>query len=69
MELQLLERNISKELVESALYNPDNVIDGKKNRKIYQKMIDGNLIRVITEGDSLVTVYFTDKIKKYMGGD
>jgi hypothetical protein len=33
---------------------------------IYQKVIAGKLLRLITEGDLLITGYMTDKIKKYM---
>ncbi|MBI5750207.1 MAG: DUF4258 domain-containing protein [Nitrospinae bacterium] len=69
IELQLLERKIPKELVEIALNNPDNIALGKKDRKVYQKIISGKLVRVVTEKDSLITVYLTDKVKKYMGGD
>ncbi|MDI6800428.1 MAG: DUF4258 domain-containing protein [Thermodesulfovibrionales bacterium] len=68
IEIQLGERKILKELVEIALNNPDKVATGKKNRKIYQKVVSDKLIRVVTEGDSLITVYLTDKVKKYMGG-
>ncbi len=69
IEIQLVERKISKETVETALNNPDKTATGKKNRKIYQKVMGDKLIRVVTEGDSLITVYLTDKVKKYMGGD
>ena len=69
MELQRVERKIPKELIETALSNPDKIIQGKKNRKIYQKMVGDQLMRVISEGDNLITVYVTDKVKKYMGGN
>ncbi|MEK6651522.1 MAG: DUF4258 domain-containing protein [Nitrospirota bacterium] len=69
IEIQLVERKISKELVEAALNNPDKVATGKKNRKIYQKVMGDKLIRVVAEGGSLITVYLTNKVKKYMGGD
>jgi len=68
IELQLAERKIPKELVKTALNNPDKIVEGRKNRKIYQKIIGDKLIRVISEGDNLITVYLTDKVKKYMGG-
>lgn len=68
IELQLAERKISRELVENAINNPDKIVEGKKNRKIYQKLIGDKLIRVITEGNNLITVYLTDKVKKYTGG-
>jgi len=64
--IQLKEREIRKELVELTLTNPDKTIAGRKNRMIYQKVIARKLFRVITEGDLLITVYMTDKIKKYM---
>ena len=69
IELQLAERKILKELVETAINSPDKIIEGKKNRKIYQKMIGDKLIRVVTEGDNLITAYLTDKVKKYTGGN
>jgi hypothetical protein len=69
IELQLAERKLPKELVETAINDPDKIVAGKKNRKIYQKIIGDKLIRVVTEGGSLITVYLTDKVKKYMGGD
>ena len=68
IKIQLIERKISKELVETAINNPDKVATGKKNRKIYQKIIGDKLIRVETEGNNLITVYLTDKISKYMKG-
>lgn len=69
IEIQLIERKISKELVEKTINNPDKVVTGKKNRKIYQKIMGDKLIRVVIEGESLITVYLTDKVKKYIGGD
>jgi transcriptional regulator NrdR family protein len=68
IEMQLLERKISKESVETAINNPDQVIDGKRKRKIYQKLVGDKLLRVIAEDDNLITAYLIDKIKKYMGG-
>jgi hypothetical protein len=63
---QMKERGIQRHLVETALESPDKIIKGKKNRMIYQRIISGKLLRVITEEDMLITVYMTDKIKKYM---
>ena len=67
--IQLIERNISKDIIETALGSPDKVVTGRKNRKIFQKVIKNKLVTVVTEGESLITVYLTDKIKKYTGGD
>ena len=65
---QMEERKISRELVEAALDNPDDKMPGKKNRLVYQKISDDKLIRIITEGNKLITAYVTDKVKKYMRG-
>ena len=64
--LQLQERNISKELIEDALNNPDSKTSGTGNRIIYQKLVLGKLLRIVTEGDLLITAYCTDKISKYL---
>jgi len=64
--LQLKERDISKELIEDALKNPDSKTSGTGNRIIYQKLSSGKLLRIVTEGDLLITAYITDKISKYV---
>jgi len=63
--LQLKERNISKPLIEDALADPDDKKPGSRNRVIYQKLVSGRLLRIVTEGDLLITAYITDKIEKY----
>jgi hypothetical protein len=63
--LQLKERNLSRELIEDALKNPDYALPGSKNRTVYHKLVSGKLLRIITEGDLLITAYITDKISKY----
>jgi len=63
--LQLKERNLSRELFEDALKNPDYALLGSKNRTVYHKLVSGKLLRIITEGDLLITAYITDKISKY----
>lgn len=67
--LQLNERKISKNSVNLAINEPDEIVTVKKNRKIYQKIVGEKLIRVVTEKNKLITVYSTDKIKKYLTGD
>lgn len=64
--IQMEEREIPKDLVEMTLESPDNRVKGKKSRMIYQKIVSGKLLRVVTEGDLLITVYMTEKIRKYM---
>jgi hypothetical protein len=68
VELQLSERNISTQTVQDALEAPDEVVKGKRERLIYHKFIDKKLMRVVTEGDLIVTVYLTSKISKYYEG-
>ncbi len=66
--LQLKERNLSKALIETVLNDPDEKVSGSRNRIIYQKLFEGKLLRVITEGNLLITAYMTDKIAKYTKG-
>ena len=66
--LQLKERNISKEHIENALNDPDDKMPASRGRAIYQKLVSGKLLRVVTEGDLLITAYVTDKIGKYTKG-
>ena len=66
--LQLKERNLSKALIETVLKDPDDKIPDSRNRVIYQKLVEGKLLRVITEGNLLITAYMTDKIGKYTKG-
>jgi len=66
---QLKERHIPKGLVEKAIHNPDEIVPAKQGRIIYQKMTEDKLIRIVTEGNRLITVYLTDKIKKYLKGE
>jgi hypothetical protein len=65
---QMIERDITAEEVEDALINPDDIVIGKENRKIYQKMTADKLLRVVTEGNRLITVYRTGKLDKYVKG-
>ncbi len=69
INIQLNERKILKETVEMALNDPDHIVMGKKNRKIYQKVLGNKMIRVVCEGNYLITVYMTDKINKYSKGE
>ncbi len=64
--LQLKERSLSKEIIEDALSNPEARIPGSRDRIIYQKLVSGKLLRIVTEGDLLITAYLTDKIGKYV---
>ncbi|MEK7396635.1 MAG: hypothetical protein AAB116_06830 [Candidatus Poribacteria bacterium] len=63
---RIAKRELSTEIIETVLNEPDNIVSGKYGRKIYQKIIEGKLIRIVTEGNTLLTIYSTDKIKKYV---
>lgn len=63
--IQMSERKIPGNLIESALNAPDDTIPTKQSRLIYQKKIDNKLIRVVTEGNKVITAYITNKVKKY----
>ncbi len=65
---QMIERDIGATEVEAALTQPDEVVPGKDNRKIYQKMTRGKLLRVVTMEQRLLTVYLTGKFNKYLKG-
>ena len=65
---RMSKRKISRELIEKVVNEPDEIVTELMNRKVYQKVIDSKLIRVITEENKLITVYITSKIKKYMRG-
>jgi hypothetical protein len=68
-EENLDDREIKKEEVESAINNPDEIIDGGKKRKIIHKAKNGKLLRVICEGDKkaykVVTAFYSKK-ERYM---
>jgi hypothetical protein len=53
IKLQIEERNIATKAVEDTLNLPDQVVQGKRRRTIYQKIISGKLLRVVTEKISL----------------
>ncbi len=66
---QLEERKILIEVVFDALNNPDEVVEGDKGRMIYHKMIQGRLLRVVVKRNVVITVYHTNKIRKYWKGN
>jgi hypothetical protein len=69
IQQQVIERKISKLLIQNALDNPDEIVKGKKERIIYHKIIEnGKLLRVITENNKIITAYLTNKISKYWKG-
>ncbi len=63
---QMKERDIQGDLIEKTLDNPDEIVTGNHERQIYQKKFDGKLLRVIVDGEKIITAYFTKKISKYL---
>ncbi len=68
IEKQIVERELSRKIIEKAIDDPDEIVAGKYGRQIYHKLIDDRLLRVVIEGNVLITVYVTDKVKKYWRG-
>jgi len=65
---QIIERCIPFTILLEALKLPDEIVDDSNNpqtRKVYHKIYENKLIRVITEDNLIVTVYSTSKINKY----
>ena len=65
-EESLADRKISKKLIEDSLKNPDEIVEGKKNRKIAHKIIENKLLRVVFENEEntktyiVITSYYTE---------
>lgn len=63
------ERRIKREIIEKTIRSPDEIVIGKKGRKIAHKIINGKLLRVIYEPKEkayiLVTAYYT-KLGRYI---
>lgn len=53
--------NVPEDLVKATIHNPDSVVDGYGGRKIYQKKLNGYIVRVIVEENKgikrVITVY------------
>ena len=69
IEKQIHERELSRELILSVLNDPDQIVPGRPGRQVYQKIIGNKLVRVVVDGNVLVTVYATTRIDKYMRGN
>lgn len=71
---EMLRRSIPDNILESVLNNPQQIVQGRGDLKVYQSEIDfgkGNifLLRVIVDDKIkppvVITVYRTSKISKY----
>lgn len=69
IEIQIAERELSRELVESVINDPDEIVPGRHGRSIYHKLMGNKLVRVVADGNVLITVYTTSRIEKYMKGN
>ena len=56
---QMKERNIQRNYVEKTLSKPDEIVESKNGRKIYQKVFNKRLLRVIVEDNKVITAYFS----------
>ena len=74
VEEEIERRKIPKDLIESVLQNPQQIVEEYESKKAYQAKIDFGggkiyLLRVIVADEIdpavVVTVYRTSKIKKY----
>jgi len=71
---EMKRRDLSRDLVETILGEPQQIVDEYGNKKAFQSIIDfgtgkNYLVRVIVndtlEPASVVTVYRTSRLKKY----
>lgn len=62
-EENIRERKLSKKVVEDVVINPEKIIEGRFGRKVAQKIVGDNLLRVIYEQKEnvyiIVTSYYT----------
>lgn len=53
--------NVSKDLVKNTIHKPDSIAESYARRKIYQKKLNGYIVRVIVEEKKeikrVITVY------------
>jgi len=70
---KMAQRGISLEMVKETTENPEQIVEGYRNRKVNQKIYSlggkDKLLRVIGEQEQdkfvVITAYFTSKIKNY----
>ena len=64
-EEKIKERRIDKEIVESALLDPEEIIHSRDNIKIAYKIVGNKLLRVIFKEEKdiwiIITAYLTKK--------
>ena len=62
---RMMEYEISEEMLINTINNPDNIASGNLNRKIYQKRLNGHIIRaIVDEGKEIKTVITVYKARR-----
>ena len=68
-ENTIKDRIISKKMIEEAFKKPDEIVKGKKGRKIIHKLIKDKLLRIVYEPQAstylVITAYYA-KPGRYM---
>lgn len=58
------EQGITEDMVRIALERPDSIVDGYAGRKIFQRKLNGHILRVVIENGAgikrVVTVYVAE---------
>jgi len=68
--LQIRDRRIAKEQVESTVRKPDRTVPGRAGRVVAEKVFNKRLLRVIYESNEeivVVTAYSTEKTRYLRG--
>ena len=67
-EQKILERKLSKKIIENAFYSPDTLIKEAEGVQIINKKLNGNIVRIVfrdsSEGYIIITAYFA-KAERY----
>jgi hypothetical protein len=65
----MLQRKISESWVQQTLEASMSLTQDKYGNTIYQKKFDDKLLRIVTSGDIVITLYLTSKMKRYLEGE
>jgi len=68
-EMKIEKRKLSKIQIEDVIKNPDKIVEGKRGRKIAQKIIGKYILRVVFEQNGnvykIITTYYSEP-ERYM---
>ena len=63
-EMKIEKRKLSKIQIEDVIKNPDKIVEGKRGRKIAQKIIGKYILRVVFEQNGnvykIITAYYSE---------